>query len=336
MTGRRDRHPDPDGDRPFAQDEPAAGDFLPAGEELAGDEVTDVLGAYLRDISRLKLLTAEEELNLGRLISEAQEAERRLASGQFEPGERAELEEAVKRGAEARRQLLEANLRLVVSIAKRYVGHGLPLPDLIQEGTIGLTRAIEKFDYRRGYKFSTYATWWVRQAISRALADQGRTIRLPIHVVEDVSRLRRKRLELSQTLGREPTNREVARAMEVPAERVDELVQAMAQTVSLETQVGDDEGATLADLIQDPNSVEPVEAMANTMLRQQLEAILSQLNPREQLVLRLRYGLDGGGGMTLEEVSRVLKTTRERARQIESRALRKLRDPKIRQVFEDA
>ncbi len=308
---------------------------IKALEEDVGDEPLDIVGAYLRDISRLKLLTPEEEQHLGRLISAAQEAEQRLASGRFEPEERAELEQAVARGAEARRRLLEANLRLVVSIAKRYVGHGLPLLDLIQEGTIGLARAVEKFDYRRGFKFSTYATWWVRQAISRALADQGRTIRLPIHVVEDVSRLRRKRLELSQLLGREPSNLEVAEALDLPTERVDELVQAMSQPVSLEAQMGDDEGATLADVIQDPNSVEPVDAMANTFLRQQLEAVLTQLGPREQLVLRLRYGLDGGGGMTLEEVSRVLNTTRERARQIESRALRKLRDPKLKEALED-
>jgi len=332
VTGRRTNR-----SSAFAWDDPGAGQAEGSNPEEApaGDEPSDIVGAYLRDISRLRLLTPEEEQTLGRLISEAQEAGQKLASGRFDPEERAGLEAAVARGAEARRQLLEANLRLVVSIAKRYVGHGLPLPDLIQEGTIGLTRAIEKFDYRRGFKFSTYATWWVRQAISRALADQGRTIRLPIHVVEDVSRLRRKRLELSQTLGREPTNAEVAQALDLPAERVDELVQAMTQPVSLEAQVGDDEGATLADLIQDPNSVEPTDAMANTFLRQQLEEILTQLGPREQLVLRLRYGLDGGGGMTLEEVSRVLNTTRERARQIESRALRKLRDPKLKQTFED-
>lgn len=304
-------------------------------EEASGDEPLNILGAYLREISRLKLLTPEEEQHLGRLISAAQEAAQRLASGRFEPEERAELEQAVARGTEARRQLLEANLRLVVSIAKCYVGHGLPLPDLIQEGTIGLARAVEKFDYRRGFKFSTYATWWIRQAISRALADQGRTIRLPIHVVEDVSRLRRKRLELSQLLGREPSNKEMAAALDLPADRVDELVQVMTQPMSLEAQVGDDEGATLADVIQDPNSVEPADAMANTFLRQQLEAVLTRLGPREQLVLSLRYGLDGGGGMTLEEVSRVLNTTRERARQIESRALRKLRDPKLKEALGD-
>jgi RNA polymerase primary sigma factor len=274
-----------------------------------GVGLDDHVRMYLKEIGRVPLLTAEEEVELAKRIEMGEE--------------------------EARRGLAEANLRLVVSIAKRYLGRGMLLLDLIQEGNLGLIKAVEKFDYRKGYKFSTYATWWIRQAITRAIADQARTIRIPVHMVETINKLTRISRQLLQELGREPTPEEIAEEMDLPVERVREIMKIAQEPVSLETPIGEEEDSHLGDFIEDQDALAPAEAASFLMLKEQLEEVLDTLTPREERVLRLRFGLDDGRTRTLEEVGQVFGVTRERIRQIEAKALRKLRHPSRSKKLKD-
>ncbi len=266
-----------------------------------GVSIEDPVRMYLKEIGKVPLLSAEEEIELAKRMEEGDE--------------------------DAKKKLAEANLRLVVSIAKRYVGRGMLFLDLIQEGNLGLIKAVEKFDYRKGYKFSTYATWWIRQAITRAIADQARTIRIPVHMVETINKLIRVSRQLLQELGREATPEEIAEEMDIPVERVREILKISQEPVSLETPIGEEEDSHLGDFLPDENVPVPDEAAAFTLLKEQLVEVLSTLTEREQKVLRLRFGLDDGRARTLEEVGKEFKVTRERIRQIEAKALRKLRHP---------
>ena len=266
-----------------------------------GVSIEDPVRMYLKEIGKVSLLTADEEIELAKRMEQGDE--------------------------EAKKRLAEANLRLVVSIAKRYVGRGMLFLDLIQEGNLGLIKAVEKFDYRKGYKFSTYATWWIRQAITRAIADQARTIRIPVHMVETINKLIRVSRQLLQELGREPTPEEIAEEMKMPVERVREILKISQEPVSLETPIGEEEDSHLGDFIQDDNVPVPAEAAASTLLKEQLVEVLGTLTEREQKVLRLRFGMDDGRARTLEEVGKEFNVTRERIRQIEAKALRKLRHP---------
>ena len=274
-----------------------------------GVSIEDPVRMYLKEIGKVPLLSAEEEIELAK---------------------RMELGDA-----EAKKRLAEANLRLVVSIAKRYVGRGMLFLDLIQEGNLGLIKAVEKFDYRKGYKFSTYATWWIRQAITRAIADQARTIRIPVHMVETINKLIRVSRQLLQELGREPTPEEIAAEMNMPVERVREILKISQEPVSLETPIGEEEDSHLGDFIQDDNVPVPADAAAFTLLKEQLEEVLSTLTDREQKVLTLRFGLEDGRARTLEEVGKEFNVTRERIRQIEAKALRKLRHPSRSRKLKD-
>ncbi len=266
-----------------------------------GVKINDPVRMYLKEIGRVDLLSAEEEINLAKRIEEGDE--------------------------EAKRRLAEANLRLVVSIAKRYVGRGMLFLDLIQEGNMGLIKAVEKFDYRKGYKFSTYATWWIRQAITRAIADQARTIRIPVHMVETINKLIRVQRQLLQDLGREPSPEEIAEDMDLTPEKVREILKIAQEPVSLETPIGEEDDSHLGDFIEDQDATSPSEHAAYELLKEQLEDVLDTLTDREENVLRLRFGLDDGRTRTLEEVGKVFGVTRERIRQIEAKALRKLRHP---------
>ena len=266
-----------------------------------GISIEDPVRMYLKEIGKVPLLSAEEEVELAKRMAEGDE--------------------------EAKKRLAEANLRLVVSIAKRYVGRGMLFLDLIQEGNLGLIKAVEKFDYHKGFKFSTYATWWIRQAITRAIADQARTIRIPVHMVETINKLIRVSRQLLQELGREPTPEEIAAELDMPVERVREILKISQEPVSLETPIGEEEDSHLGDFIQDDNVPVPAEAAAQTLLKEQLDEVLDTLTEREQKVLRLRFGMDDGRARTLEEVGKEFDVTRERIRQIEAKALRKLRHP---------
>ncbi|WP_444950410.1 RNA polymerase sigma factor SigB [Micromonospora ureilytica] len=297
---------------------------------------TDLVRAYLNGIGRTKLLTAAQEVDLARRIEAGLFADEKLATCTPVSAElRADLELIVAEGRAAKDHLLEANLRLVVSIAKRYTGRGMAFLDLIQEGNLGLIRAVEKFDYAKGYKFSTYATWWIRQAITRAMADQARTIRIPVHMVEQVNRMVRARRELAVTLGREPTVAEVARALEIPEIQVIELISYDREPVSLDQTVGDDGESALGDFVAsvDPRT-EPGDAAAQGELRNEVSIVLSTLSQREQAVIRLRFGLDDGRQRTLDEVGREFGLSRERIRQIEKVTLLKLRAPERAQRLE--
>ncbi|MET7710638.1 RNA polymerase sigma factor SigB [Micromonospora sp. NPDC005413] len=297
---------------------------------------TDLVRAYLNGIGRTKLLTAAQEVDLARRIEAGLFAAEKLATcTPVSPELRTDLELIVAEGRAAKDHLLEANLRLVVSIAKRYTGRGMAFLDLIQEGNLGLIRAVEKFDYAKGYKFSTYATWWIRQAITRAMADQARTIRIPVHMVEQVNRMVRARRELSVTLGREPTVAEVARALEIPEIQVIELISYDREPVSLDQAVGDDGESALGDFVAsvDPRN-EPGDAAAQGELRNEVSIVLATLSQREQAVIRLRFGLDDGRQRTLDEVGREFGLSRERIRQIEKVTLLKLRDPERAQRLE--
>ena len=269
--------------------------------EMEGLPLDDSVRMWLREIGKTPLLTMAQEVSLAKQIE----------AGDYE----------------AKAVLTEANLRLVVSIAKRYSGRGMSFPDLIQEGNIGLIRAVEKFDYRKGYKFSTYATWWIRQAITRAIADQGRTIRIPVHMVETINRLIKTQSQLSQDLGREPTLDEVAREMGLPPDRVSEIYRIAPEPLSLQTPIGEEEDSHLADFIEDHEATSPTEAASTMILREKIEETLNKLTARERDVLRMRFGLDDGYSRTLEEVGRHFKVTRERIRQIEAKALKRLRHP---------
>ena len=274
---------------------------LDALEEDSGIRLDDPVRMYLKEIGKIRLLSPEEELEVAEQMASGSEA--------------------------ARRRMSEANLRLVVSIAKRYVGRGMPLLDLIQEGNLGLMKAVEKFDYQKGYKFSTYATWWIRQSITRAIADQARTIRIPVHMVETINRVLRTSHAMVQRLGREPTTTEIADELHMELSKVEEILKIAQEPVSLETPIGEEEDSHLGDFIQDDEASQPSEEASFTLLREQLEQVLSTLTDREEQVLRMRFGLDDGKAHTLEEVGKEFDVTRERIRQIESKALRKLRHP---------
>ncbi|GAA2405594.1 MULTISPECIES: RNA polymerase sigma factor [Streptomyces] len=288
---------------------------------------SDLFRQYLREIGRIPLLTAAEEVELARRVEAGLFAEEKLArTPDLESRLAQDLDRLVVMGRMAKRRLIEANLRLVVSVAKRYVGRGLTMLDLVQEGNLGLIRAVEKFDYARGYKFSTYATWWIRQAMSRALADQARTIRVPVHVVELINRVVRVQRRMLQERGYEPTPEEVAAHLDLPPERVSEVLRLAQEPVSLHAPVGEEEDVALGDLIEDGDAASPVESAAFLLLREHLEAVLSTLGERERKVVQLRYGLADGRPRTLEEIGRIFGVTRERIRQIESKTLNKLRD----------
>jgi len=295
------------------------------GARRAG--TSDLVRIYLREIGRVPLLTAEDEVELAKAIEAGLYAEEKLNGGfPLLGAERADLEWLAADGARGKQRLIEANLRLVVSIAKRYIGRGLVFLDLIQEGNLGLIRAVEKFDYTRGYKFSTYATWWIRQAITRAIADQARTIRVPVHMVETINKLARVQRQLHQELGREATVEEIAAEMGIEPERVAEIQRIAQEPVSLQSPIGEEE-SDLGDFIEDADAVVPIEAAAFIMLQDQLDRVLCQLSQREQRIIQLRFGLTDGHPRTLEEVGREFGVTRERIRQIESKTLAKLRHP---------
>ena len=296
----------------FLEDEPENDDIAMEQVDLSVPEgvgTEDPVRMYLKEIGKVPLLTPDEEIELAKRMELGDE--------------------------EAKKTLAEANLRLVVSIAKRYVGRGMQLLDLIQEGNLGLIKAVEKFDYRKGYKFSTYATWWIRQAITRAIADQARTIRIPVHMVETINRLVRTQRQLLQSLGREPSPEEIAKEMDLPVDRVREIMKISQDPVSLETPIGEEEDSHLGDFIQDDHVEVPVDAATFTLLHEQLMEVLETLTDREQKVLRLRFGLDDGRPRTLEEVGKEFNVTRERIRQIEAKALRKLRHPSRSKKLKD-
>ncbi len=313
-----------------------------------GVSVEDPVRMYLKEIGKVPLLSAEEEIDLAQKMEEGNVAQEKIVilKNRIEESEdeaeiedfRAEikvLQKTVDIGADAKKRLAEANLRLVVSIAKRYVGRGMLFLDLIQEGNLGLIKAVEKFDYRKGYKFSTYATWWIRQAITRAIADQARTIRIPVHMVETINKLIRVSRQLLQELGREPSPEEIAEEMSMPVERVREILKISQEPVSLETPIGEEEDSHLGDFIKDDNVPVPADAAAFTLLKEQLEEVLGTLTEREQKVLTLRFGLEDGRARTLEEVGKEFNVTRERIRQIEAKALRKLRHPSRSRKLKD-
>ena len=313
-----------------------------------GVSVEDPVRMYLKEIGKVPLLSAEEEINLAQRMEEGNVATEKiqLLKARMEEAEdeaeKAEIQEEIKAmqkdidlGSDAKKRLAEANLRLVVSIAKRYVGRGMLFLDLIQEGNLGLIKAVEKFDYRKGYKSSTYATWWIRQAITRAIADQARTIRIPVHMVETINKLIRVSRQLLQELGREPSPEEIAAEMNMPVDRVREILKISQEPVSLETPIGEEEDSHLGDFIKDDNVPVPADAAAFTLLKEQLEEVLGTLTEREQKVLTLRFGLEDGRARTLEEVGKEFNVTRERIRQIEAKALRKLRHPSRSRKLKD-
>jgi RNA polymerase primary sigma factor len=302
---------------------------------LANIDTKDTIGLYLKEVSRVPLLTAEEEVELAKRIERGRAARAELASGNVTPERRAELRKLIEDGWAAREHLVTANSRLVISVAKKYMGRGVPFLDLIQEGNIGLIRATKKFDYRRGHKFSTYATWWIRQAVTRAIADQGRTIRVPVHMGDQINKLLRVQHQLTQKLGRKPTVEELAEALEVPPKKVENMMQVARRPLSLEMPTDDEEDSVLGDFIEDRDAPPPDETATYNLLREQLNEILEQLPPREVRILQLRYGLLDGQVYTLEEVGRKMGVTRERVRQIEAQALSRLRHPNIRRKLRD-
>lgn len=312
-----------------------------------GVSVEDPVRMYLKEIGKVPLLSADEEIELAQNMEDGAVATEKInvLKGRLDGAseeEKAEIKEEIKtlqrnvdKGADAKKRLAEANLRLVVSIAKRYVGRGMLFLDLIQEGNLGLIKAVEKFDYKKGYKFSTYATWWIRQAITRAIADQARTIRIPVHMVETINKLIRVSRQLLQELGREPSPEEIAKEMNMPVERVREILKISQEPVSLETPIGEEEDSHLGDFIKNDNVPVPADAAAFTLLKEQLEEVLGTLTEREQKVLTLRFGLEDGRARTLEEVGKEFNVTRERIRQIEAKALRKLRHPSRSRKLKD-
>lgn len=312
-----------------------------------GVSVEDPVRMYLKEIGKVPLLSADEEIELAQNMEDVAVAIEKInvLKGRLDGAseeEKAEIKEEIKtlqrdvdKGADAKKRLAEANLRLVVSIAKRYVGRGMLFLDLIQEGNLGLIKAVEKFDYKKGYKFSTYATWWIRQAITRAIADQARTIRIPVHMVETINKLIRVSRQLLQELGREPSPEEIAKEMSMPVDRVREILKISQEPVSLETPIGEEEDSHLGDFIKDDNVPVPADAAAFTLLKEQLEEVLGTLTEREQKVLTLRFGLEDGRARTLEEVGKEFNVTRERIRQIEAKALRKLRHPSRSRKLKD-
>jgi RNA polymerase primary sigma factor len=300
--------------------------------------IDDPVRMYLKEIGKVPLLSPEEEIELAQKMSDgnlAQEQIEEAGEASFTPENLARMNRIIKEGEKAKQKLAEANLRLVVSIAKRYVGRGMLFLDLIQEGNLGLIKAVEKFDYTKGYKFSTYATWWIRQAITRAIADQARTIRIPVHMVETINKVIRVSRQLLQELGHDPSPEEIADEMSMPVDKVREILKIAQEPVSLETPIGEEEDSHLGDFIPDEGASEPSEAASFTLLKEQLVDVLSTLTPREEKVLKLRFGIEDGRTRTLEEVGKVFNVTRERIRQIEAKALRKLRHPSRSKKLKD-
>ena len=307
--------------------------------------IDDPVRMYLKEIGKVNLLTPDEEVRLAQDMGAGDAAEEQWAeiekarkNGEDYPlsaEEEAAIQKAIRRGKAAKQRLAEANLRLVVSIAKRYVGRGMLFLDLIQEGNLGLIKAVEKFDYTKGYKFSTYATWWIRQAITRAIADQARTIRIPVHMVETINKVIRVSRQLLQELGHDPSPEEIAAEMSMPVDKVREILKIAQEPVSLETPIGEEEDSHLGDFIPDEDASEPSEAASFTLLKEQLVDVLSTLTPREEKVLKLRFGIEDGRTRTLEEVGKEFNVTRERIRQIEAKALRKLRHPSRSKKLKD-
>jgi RNA polymerase primary sigma factor len=304
-------------------------------DDLANIDTDDTIGLYLKEVSRVPLLTAEEEVELAQRIERGRMAREELARGNVNTRRRHELRRLIEDGWGAREHLITANSRLVISVAKKYMGRGVPFLDLIQEGNIGLIRATKKFDYRRGHKFSTYATWWIRQAVTRAIADQGRTIRVPVHMGDQINKLLRVQHQLTQRLGREPSVEELAEALDVPPKKVENMIQVARRPLSLETPTDDEEDSVLGDFIEDDEAPPPDETATYNLLREHLEEVLNTLPPREVRILQLRYGLLDGQAYTLEEVGRKMGVTRERVRQIEAQALSRLRHPSIRRKLRD-
>ena len=337
----------------LADEEPAAEEIAEVEEEELVDpnslvnsfSIDDPVRMYLKEIGKVPLLNPDEEIVLAQAMSAGNEAKAKLdeleeqrkrgETPDITPEEEAQLRKVFKKGESSKQKLAEANLRLVVSIAKRYVGRGMLFLDLIQEGNLGLIKAVEKFDYTKGYKFSTYATWWIRQAITRAIADQARTIRIPVHMVETINKVIRVSRQLLQELGHDPSPNEIAAEMGMPVEKVREILKIAQEPVSLETPIGEEEDSHLGDFIPDEGASEPSEAASFTLLKEQLMDVLSTLTPREEKVLKLRFGIEDGRTRTLEEVGKEFNVTRERIRQIEAKALRKLRHPSRSKKLKD-
>ena len=335
-------------DLPDDDGEPAMEEIAEIEEEELVDpntlvdsfNIDDPVRMYLKEIGKVPLLTADQEVELATTMSAGREAEERVAQAEADgevlsDEELAQLKKQIKAGEKAKQSLAEANLRLVVSIAKRYVGRGMLFLDLIQEGNLGLIKAVEKFDYTKGYKFSTYATWWIRQAITRAIADQARTIRIPVHMVETINKVIRVSRQLLQELGHDPSPEEISEEMNMPVDKVREILKIAQEPVSLETPIGEEEDSHLGDFIPDEGASEPSEAASFTLLKEQLVDVLSTLTPREEKVLKLRFGIEDGRTRTLEEVGKEFNVTRERIRQIEAKALRKLRHPSRSKKLKD-
>ena len=335
-------------DLPDDDGEPAMEEIAEIEEEELVDpntlvdsfNIDDPVRMYLKEIGKVPLLTADQEVELATIMSAGREAEERVAQAEADgevlsDEELAQLKKQIKAGEKAKQSLAEANLRLVVSIAKRYVGRGMLFLDLIQEGNLGLIKAVEKFDYTKGYKFSTYATWWIRQAITRAIADQARTIRIPVHMVETINKVIRVSRQLLQELGHDPSPEEISEEMNMPVDKVREILKIAQEPVSLETPIGEEEDSHLGDFIPDEAASEPSEAASFTLLKEQLVDVLSTLTPREEKVLKLRFGIEDGRTRTLEEVGKEFNVTRERIRQIEAKALRKLRHPSRSKKLKD-
>jgi RNA polymerase primary sigma factor len=304
-------------------------------DDLANIDTNDTIGLYFKEISRVPLLTAEEEISLAQRIESGRMARKELARGNVTPRRRAKLRQLIRDGWQARDHLITANSRLVISVAKKYMKRGVPFLDLIQEGNVGLIRATKKFEYRRGYKFSTYATWWIRQAITRAIADQGRTIRVPVHMGDQINKLLRIQHELIQQLDRKPTVEEMAEAMEVPPKKVEYMIQVARRPLSLELPTDDEGDSTLGDFIEDEEVAPPDETATLNLLKEHLVAVLESLPAREARILQLRYGLLDGQSYTLKVVGQKMGVTRERVRQIEAQALSRLRHPSIKRRLRD-
>lgn len=304
-------------------------------DDLANIDTDDTIGLYLKEVSRVPLLTAEEEVELAQRIERGRMAREELARGNVNTRRRTDLRRLIEDGWNAREHLITANSRLVISVAKKYMGRGVPFLDLIQEGNIGLIRATKKFEYRRGHKFSTYATWWIRQAVTRAIADQGRTIRVPVHMGDQINKLLRVQHQLTQKLGRDPSVDELATALDVPPRKVENMIQVARRPLSLETPTDDEEDSVLGDFIEDDEAPAPDDTATYNLLREHLDDVLNSLPPREVRILQLRYGLMDGQAYTLEEVGRKMGVTRERVRQIEAQALSRLRHPTIRRKLRD-
>ena len=328
-------HEEPSDEDLTVVDEEATEVKVSVVDDLENIDTDDTIGLYLKEVSRVPLLNAEEEVELAQRIERGRMAREELAKGNVNNRRRLELRKLIEDGWAAREHLITANSRLVISVAKKYMGRGVPFLDLIQEGNIGLIRATKKFDYRRGHKFSTYATWWIRQAVTRAIADQGRTIRVPVHMGDQINKLLRVQHQLTQRLGREPSVEELAIALDVPPKKVENMIQVARRPLSLETPTDDEEDSVLGDFIEDDEAPPPDDSATYNLLREHLEDVLNGLPPREVRILQLRYGLLDGQAYTLEEVGRKMGVTRERVRQIEAQALSRLRHPSIRRKLRD-